>query len=332
MNTATKLSGFALGLAAVFGTAYGVGHLAGPVTPAADTRHEPAGAGHGSDPHGGSDSHGADPAGAAHLPGGLLVSDRGYTMQPVDAPSGQFAFRITGPDGAAVTGYEVAHDKRMHLIVARRDLSGFRHVHPELGADGTWRVDSPLGGPGVWRAFADFTPSGGEPLTLGVDVTVPGQLQPRPLPAPAASTTVDGYTVTLTGTPQPGRTSQLTLTVSRDGKPVTDLEPYLGAYGHLVALRQGDLAYLHVHPEGVPGDGRTPAGPAVGFAAEVPSAGSYRLYLDFRHGGAVHTAEFTVLAGDAPAAPASTPGTRTTPPAPTPTADAGHGAPGHGHN
>ncbi|SCF44879.1 hypothetical protein GA0074696_6074 [Micromonospora purpureochromogenes] len=332
MNTATKLSGFALGLAAVFGTAYGVGHLAGPVTPAADTRHEPAGADHGSDPHGGSDSHGGEPAGAAHLPGGLLVSDRGYTMQPVDAPTGQFAFRITGPGGAAVTGYEVAHDKRMHLIVARRDLSGFRHVHPELGADGTWRVDSPLGGPGVWRAFADFTPSGGEPLTLGVDVTVPGQLQPRPLPAPAASTTVDGYTVTLTGTPQPGRTSPLTLTVSRDGKPVTDLEPYLGAYGHLVALRQGDLAYLHVHPEGVPGDGRTLAGPAVSFAAEVPSAGSYRLYLDFRHGGAVHTAEFTVLAGDAPAAPVSTPGTGTSPTAPTPTADAGHGAPGHGHN
>ncbi|MEV0808233.1 hypothetical protein [Micromonospora sp. NPDC050200] len=321
MNTATKLSGFALGLAAVFGTAYGVGHLAGPVTPAADTRHDPAGAAHDSDPPGGG------PAGAtAHLPGGLLVSDRGYTMQPVDAPTGQFAFRIAGPDGTPVTSYEVAHDKRMHLIVARRDLSGFRHVHPELSADGTWRVASPLGGPGVWRAFADFTPSGGDPLTLGVDVAVPGQLQPRPLPAPATSTTVDGYTVTLAGTPQPGRTSQLTLTVSRDGQLVTDLEPYLGAYGHLVALRQGDLAYLHVHPEGGPGDGRTPAGPAVTFSAEVPSAGSYRLYLDFRHGGAVHTAEFTVLAGDVPPAPT------TNPAAPAPTADAGHGAPGHGHN
>jgi hypothetical protein len=326
MNTATKLSGFALGLAAVFGAAYGVGHLTDPVTPVADARHDPAGADHGSGSHDADPQGGAATGAAAHLPGGLLVSDRGYTMQPVDAPAGQFAFRITGPDGAPVTGYEVAHDKRMHLIVAQRDLSGFRHVHPELGADGTWRVDSPLGGPGVWRAFADFTPSGGEPLTLGVDVAVPGPLQPRPLPAPASSTTVDGYTVTLAGTPEPGRTSRLTLTVSRDGKPVTDLEPYLGAYGHLVALRQGDLAYLHVHPEGVPGDGRTPAGPAVTFAAEVPSAGSYRLYLDFRHGGAVHTAEFTVLAGAQPSAPT------TVPAAPSPTAGADHGAPGHGHN
>ncbi|MFE9692607.1 hypothetical protein [Micromonospora sp. NPDC005806] len=316
MNTAMKLSGFALGLAAVFGAAYGAGHLTDPVAPAAETRHDTTDPGH-------RDDHAATPT--DHLPGGLLVSDRGYTLHSVTAPAGEFAFRITGPDGRPVTRYDVAHDKRMHLIVARRDLSGFRHVHPELAADGTWRVASPLAGPGVWRAFADFTPTGGEPLTLGVDVTVPGPLTEHPLPPPATSSTVDGYTVTLTGAPQPGRTSRLTLTVSRDGRPVTDLQPYLGAYGHLVALRQGDLAYLHVHPEGAPGDGRTPAGPAVAFAAEVPSAGTYRLYLDFRHGDAVHTAEFTVVAGDVP--PPAPPTTTT---APTP--DAGHGAPGHGHS
>ncbi|TDC27889.1 hypothetical protein E1211_28750 [Micromonospora sp. 15K316] len=323
MNTPMKLGGFALGLAAVFGAAYGVGRVADPVTPAAETRHgSTATAEHGTpdDP-----THGGVEGG--HLPGGLLVSDRGYTLTPVAAPAGEFAFRITGRDGRPVTGYDVAHDERMHLIVARRDLSGFRHVHPRLGPDGTWRVASPLAGPGVWRAFADFTPTGGDPLTLGVDVTVPGTLTPRPLPAPATSTTVDGYTVTLAGDPQPGRTTELTLTVSRDGAPVTDLEPYLGAYGHLVALRQGDLAYLHVHPDGEPGDGRTPPGPAVSFLTEVPSAGAYRLYLDFKHGGTVRTAEFTVLAGVAPdeASP-------TAPAAPTSTGSAGHGAPGHGHD
>ncbi|MBB5111291.1 hypothetical protein AB0K27_01085 [Micromonospora echinospora] len=326
MNTATKLSGFALGLVAVFGAAYGIGNLADPVAPAAETRHDDSDSDHGTGDTGHGDESQAGGA-AAHLPGGLLVSERGYTLQPATAAAGQFAFRITGPDGAPVTRFEVAHDKRMHLIVARRDLSGFRHVHPEMTGDGTWRVASPLDGPGVWRAFADFTPEGGEPLTLGLDVTVPGELAARPLPAPATSTTVDGYTVTLTGTPEPGRTSRLTLSVSRDGRPVTDLQPYLGAYGHLVALRQGDLAYLHVHPEGTPGDGRTPAGPAITFAAEVPSAGAYRLYLDFRHGDAVHTAEFTVLAGDrtapVPTAPA---------PTTAPTPDAGHGTPGHGHS
>lgn len=318
MRTVTKLAGFAVGLAAVFGTTYGVGRVVDRA-PVVEGRHDgdvpPATGGH-------------DEA-TDRLPGGLLVSDRGYTLEQLDAPADEFAFRIAGPDGHPVTRYDVAHDKRMHLIVARRDLSGFRHVHPELAPDGTWRVDTPLAGAGQWRAFADFTPTEGEPLTLGVDVTVPGELTERPLPAPSTSTTVDGYTVTLTGSPQPGRTAPLTLTVSRGGQPVADLEPYLGAYGHLVALRRGDLAYLHVHPDGTPGDGRTRPGPAVTFLAEVPSAGSYRLYLDFRHGGAVHTAEFTVVAGT-PAADA--PPTGGDPSGPAPNGGAEHGTPGHGHN
>jgi hypothetical protein len=83
--------------------------------------------------------------------------------------------------------------------------------------------------------------------------------------------------------------------------PVTDLQPYLAAYGHLVALREGDLAYLHVHPEGTPGDGKTAAGPGIGFVAEVPSAGGYRLFLDFQHDGVVRTAEFTVDTAGTPA-------------------------------
>lgn len=313
MHTATKLTGFALGLAVIFGVAYGAGQVAGPVAPATEVGHSATGSqtagddrpGHGHDDppasqDGGSGREdGGDATGQA--PGGLLVTDRGYTLRPVDVAGGQFAFQITGPDGRPVTGYDVVHDRPMHLIVARRDLSGFRHVHPELGADGTWRIGTPFAGPGVWRAFADFKPVGGEALTLGVDVTVPGPLALRPLPAPASSVTVNGYTVTIDGTLTPGRTAALTLTVSRGGVPVTDLEPYLGAYGHLVVLRHGDLAYLHVHPDGTPGDDRTRPGPAVAFHAEVPSAGTYRLYLDFQHAGAVHTAEFTMLAGAEPA-------------------------------
>ncbi|MEQ4300292.1 hypothetical protein ABNF97_02665 [Plantactinospora sp. B6F1] len=326
MNTATKLGAFALGLVTVFGAAYGTGRLAGPVHTA-----EPGRSAH-------STGHGTEATGTTELPGGLLVSDRGYTLTAVPAPAGEFAFRIVGPDGQPVTDYDVAHDKRMHLIVARRDLSGFRHVHPEMSADGTWRIASPLGGPGSWRVFADFTPSGAEALTLGLDVAVAGDFHPRPLPAPAPTAEVDGYRVRLDGTLAPGRTGELTLTVSRDGRPVTDLEPYLGAYGHLVALREGDLAYLHVHPDGAPGDGRTPAGPGITFFADVPSAGTYRLYLDFRHGGTVRTAEFTVTAGH-PAQPAAagTPSGAPTPERPAPATTAGtdgpgHGEPGHGHD
>ena len=120
-----------------------------------------------------------------------------------------------------------------------------------------------------------------------------------PVPAPGTTAEVNGYDVELDGGLRPGAASELKLKVSRDGRPVTDLQPYLGAYGHLVALRSGDLAYLHVHPNGEPGDGTTEPGPDISFTATAPSAGTYRLFLDFKHDGEVHTATFTVHAGEA---------------------------------
>jgi hypothetical protein len=323
MNTPTRLAGFALGLVTVFGAALGTGHLFGPVEAEQKSNAMRSGMGH-DGPSGASTAHngtahngtahngtGHDSAaaGASGLPGGLQVSDRGYTLMKVPAANGEFAFRIAGPDGRPVTAFDTQHDKRMHLIVVRRDLSGFRHVHPAMDADGTWRVASPLNGPGTYRTFADFKPTGADALTLGLDTEVAGEVAPRPLPAPAATASVDGYTVTLSGTVAAGQSSRLDLTVSRNGRPVTDLQPYLAAYGHLVALRQGDLAYLHVHPDGAPGDGRTKPGPTITFYAEAPSAGTYRLYLDFRHNDKVHTAEFTVAAGGGPEGKQGTGGT-----------------------
>lgn len=295
MNTPVKMGLYAAGLLAVFGLAAGVGQVVGPVGSSAADEGD-ADAGHG---HGGSQ---AEPE-ELGLPGGLQISQDGYTLEPLTAaltpglPT-DLRFAVTGPDGERLTEYTTTHDKDLHLIVVRRDLSGFQHVHPQLHPDGTWSVPLTVREAGEYRAFADFAPAGQEDsITLGMDVPAPGTSAPRPLPPPSHVAQVDGYTVELEGTLVPGRTSELTLTVSKDGRPVTDLQPYLAAYGHLVALRQGDLAYLHVHPDGEPGDGRTAAGPRITFFAEVPSAGQYRLYLDFRHGDVVRTAEFTAVAG-----------------------------------
>ncbi|MCZ2860115.1 hypothetical protein [Blastococcus sp. VKM Ac-2987] len=299
MNTPTKIAAFAVGLVAVFGAAVGVGSAVGPIGPAGDTGgtagtggagHAVAGPGHGG---GGS----AAPA-PADEPGGLTVSADGYTLALADdtAPAGPatpVAFTVLGPDGSPVTAYDTEHDVDLHLIAVRRDLSGYQHVHPELGDDGAWRAPLALE-PGTWRLFADFTAAAdGANRVLGADLAVPGDYAPEPLPAPSAVAQVDGYTVVLTGELVPGEESELTLSVSRDGVPVTDLQPYLGAYGHLVALRDGDLAYLHVHPAEHEGTSAAP-GPHVPFVTTAPSTGTYRLFLDFRHGDAVHTAAFTV--------------------------------------
>lgn len=124
MNTAAKLSVFALGLAAMFGVAYGAGHLTGAVRAEAGTSHDDM------------DHAGHDMTTTGSVPAGLQVSQRGYTLTQVPSTDGEFAFRIVGPGGRAVTAFDTQHDKRMHLIVVRRDLSGFRHVHPVMGADG----------------------------------------------------------------------------------------------------------------------------------------------------------------------------------------------------
>jgi hypothetical protein len=289
MRTPLRLPAFALGLVAVFGAAVGVGSAVGPVGPAAPPTMDAG--------HGGDDEHAAAPP--PELPAGLAVSEDGYTLA-LDAsalPAGAatpVAFRLLGPDGQPVTAFDENHDKDLHLIAVRRDLTGFQHVHPELGGDGVWRSALALT-PGTWRLFADFVPSAdGEKRTLGADLAVPGEYVPTPLPGESRTAEVDGYTVTLDGGLEPGAESELTLSVSREGRPVTDLQPYLAAYGHLVALRAGDLAYLHVHPAGEPGDGVTEPGPDITFFTTAPTAGTYALFLDFRHDGVVRTAAFTV--------------------------------------
>ncbi len=236
---------------------------------------------------------------ASELPDGLAVSRDGYTLDlrtaTVDAGvPAELEFVIEAPGGSALVDYDVEHDKELHLIVVSRDLAEFAHVHPTRGDDGVWSVEMPAMPPGSYRVFADFVPAGASGLTLGSDLTVPGDSAPTPLPEPSSEVTVDGYDVTFDGELVAGTESEVTITVSRNGVPVTDLDPYLGTLGHLVAVRDGDLAYLHVHPLDAPDDER---GPSVRFAVEVPTAGSYGLYFDFSHDATVRTAAVIAEAG-----------------------------------
>jgi hypothetical protein len=304
MSVTTKLLGFLVVLLAVFGGAVGIGRVVGPLEPATSADHDDMGdMGDMGDETDG-EMEGMDMGGATALPKGLMVSQNGYSfrLEETTAAAGTavpVAFTIEGPDGNPVTDFDVEHEKQLHLIAVRRDFSGFQHVHPEMSEDGTWTTTLDLTA-GQWRLFADFKASGADPVTLGNDLAVRGKYRPAAPPTDSLTSTVDGYTVTLDGDLTAGAEAKLTLTVTRDGEPVTDLEPYLGAYGHLVALRAGDLAYLHSHPEGTPGDGVTEPGPDVVFFAEVPSPDRYHLYLDFKHDGVVRTAAFTVTGSGSP--------------------------------
>jgi hypothetical protein len=297
MSVTVKLVGFLVALAVIFGGAVGIGRAVGPInsSPAAD---------HG-DMEGMDGMEGMDMSEPGDIPKGLMVSQNGYSFrldQAVVSPGTAVpvSFTIEDADGNPVTEYDEEHEKELHLIAVRRDFSGFQHVHPERAEDGTWSTTLDLTA-GQWRLFADFKATGAEAITLGNDLAVRGDYEPAAPVADTRTATVDGYTVTLDGEVTPGEEARLSLNVTRDGSPVTDLEPYLGAYGHLVALRSGDLAYLHVHPEGTPGDGKTEPGPDVVFFANVPSPDRYHLYLDFKHEGVVRTAAFTVTGSAATA-------------------------------
>lgn len=237
------------------------------------------------------DGHPAE-AVAATLPG-LAVSEDGHTLAPERSTlpldrQVDLRFRILGPDGEVVTGMETTHERRMHLIVVRRDLTGYQHLHPTLDATGVWSVGLRLPAAGVYRAYADFR-AGGRSMTLATDLFVAGPFTPATLPAPSPVDEAGGYRAELSARgATSGTTAELAYGVSRDGRMLDDIEPYLGADGHLVALREGDLAFLHVHPE------ESGARGVIRFGASLPSAGRYRLFLQFRHDGRMHTVAHTL--------------------------------------
>ncbi|MEV2237186.1 copper resistance CopC family protein [Micromonospora sp. NPDC049891] len=294
----TLLAGFALGrigtsdeptsVAQPPGAAAGGGSRdAAQAVAAGDGHQHPAGTG----PH----THPGDGQDQAT---GTTVSVAGYTLKPVlrsqpAGASGDYRFRVVGVDGQPVTRFAVVHDKPLHLIVVGRDLGGYQHLHPTMAADGTWSVPLKLTRPGGYRIYADFTVTTDDgrqlPLVLGVDHDVPGSYEPAGLPPPQPQAITGPYAVSMAGAPTIGMTVPLTFRVDREGATgPAQLERYLGAYGHLVVVREGDLGYLHVHPEPELVDG------AVKFWLTAPSTGRYRAFFDFQVDGKVRTAAFTI--------------------------------------
>lgn len=291
MTPAAKLSGFAAGLAVVFGGAALAGGAVEPGTPGgAREDHDaspvaqarPVAAGHGAAADAAEEHRPATPVrGLSGAANGLRLA-----LDTPELPRGrrtELRFRVLGADGRPARDLEVEHERRVHLIVVRRDLTGFQHLHPRQGRDGTWRIALRIPAAGVHRVYADVVRDG-RAATLAADLRVDGPADLRALPAPATVATATGGDEVRLDAPRSraGREGELRFTVRRGGRTIRP-EPYLGARGHLVALREDDLGFLHVHP----------VDDAVAFATTFPTAGRYRLFLQYRHAGAVRTAAFT---------------------------------------
>ena len=282
MSAAAKLVTFAAALAVLLGGAALAGAAGGGARADAGPSDEPQ-------EHSDGTSSTEAEHGAPDPVRGLAVAEDGLRVVIEDPElrrgrTETLSFRVVDERGETVRDFDVEHEKRMHLILARRDLSGFQHLHPEQGDDGAWSTDVRLDEAGSYRLFADFSRDG-EAQTLAGDLRVDGAADLRPLPDPEPTAVSDGgYDVRLeAGDARPGEEADLRFAISRGGVPVRT-EPYLGAGGHLVALREGDMAFLHVHPT---------SDDDVRFAATFPTEGRYRLYLQFKHEGRVQTVAFT---------------------------------------
>lgn len=202
--------------------------------------------------------------------------------------------QITDAAGQAVNEFERNHEKLMHLIVVSKDFSYFRHLHPDYQGQGKFAIGTSFPSGGEYKVFADFVPTGGENATLGEWVNVAGEAKAaEPIEADAIlAKTVDGKDIELAMSSAKSNeevTLTFTITDARTKEGIRNLEPYLGAVGHVVILSEDAEHYLHVHPM----DERA-TGPKATFMTSFPKSGTYKIWGQFQQDGEVFTVPFVV--------------------------------------
>ncbi len=245
-----------------------------------------------------SDKEHAEAAHISTLAGSRIELDNRNNFKPGEVT---FSFKLYGLDGHEFGSNDLKteHEKKMHLLVVRDDMTGFQHLHPEY-ADGKWLVKTTIPEQGSYQLYVDVVPEEEKPTVLRVPVTIGGQTVANNFPVPNSDMSAqDGtYRVLLTtnGNIKTNEHTTLTFAVSSNGQSVKNIDPYLGAYGHVVLLRHNDPDdFFHVHPitESKPADGK------VQFEAQFPVKGRYTLYAQFNIGGTVKTFPITVDVNEA---------------------------------
>jgi hypothetical protein len=229
-----------------------------------------------------------------------LVTDDRYRVELTAVPAQVRArvpvtlqLRLVDPAGFEVGDLEVVHEKLLHLMIVSRNLSRFDHVHPTPLGPGRFSLRHTFPAGGTFRLFHDFTTTRAGMQIVPVELQVLGS-PPDSLPLLLDAEwpkRVDGYDVTLTHTGLAlGAECAMTFTLTRRGRPVTDLEPFLGAPGHLVLIRDDGGAYVHSHP--LPENATT--GPRVQFNMVFSRPGLYKAWGQFQRRGRVITVPFVI--------------------------------------
>ena len=234
----------------------------------------------------------------------------------------RITYTLTSKDGTPLIPDKlmVTHDRLMHLIVVSRDLGYFAHLHPLDVGGGRYSITNTLPAPGSYILFNEFYTAEGKAQIERDVLSVGGVAQdsadpalPQTLGVPQQ---VDGLTAVLSASARkiPRRSStSFKLSVTRDGKPAADLEPFLGAPAHVVIVSADTKQFAHTHAD-VPGGAMSVSGDMAGMnkgsmAMPTPPArfgpdllfthtfmqpGPYRIWVQFGHTGKVVTFDFNV--------------------------------------
>lgn len=202
--------------------------------------------------------------------------------------------QVKDAKGKLVEKFDITHEKQLHLIIVSKDLSFFNHIHPMYKGNGLFEIKTQFPAGGEYKLYADFVPTGGSATTKSEWVKVEGQI---PSPAPIQSDSkltksIDGKEIMLSiDQLKAGKEATLHFNIKEDTskKPITDLQQYLGAVGHVVILTKDANEYLHVHPME-----EKATGPDAKFMTTFPKSGIYKIWGQFKHRDKVITVPFVV--------------------------------------
>ena len=219
-----------------------------------------------------------------------------FAFTPATIPAGQpLTIDIKAFDpvtGAPVKNYEIVHEKPMHLFVISADLEYFAHEHPVMVPGGTFQHRTTLPKPGVYKIFADFYPLNGTPQLVPKIISTQGFsksldeviVHPARDIAPKQSVNLKVLLSLDPVEPIPAKKTLLFL----DLDPEDGLEPYLGAWAHMLIESHDLIDTIHAHPSVADGSGK------MQFDIFFPREAIYRIWIQFQRKGVVNTVAFTL--------------------------------------
>lgn len=178
---------------------------------------------------------------------------------------------------------KTVHTEKLHLLIIDPTLSDYHHIHPTMDKNkGVFVFDFTPKTNGDYRIWADITPlQTNQQIYVMTDIGVKAKKTPLINKMVNTVVNLDDYTFTLKldGEAKAGQAIMGAITVTKNNKPFTELEPVMGAFAHIVGFGEHYNSVLHIHPMGKePTQSTDRGGPTLDFHIEAEQAGFVKLF------------------------------------------------------